>query len=423
MKLPVLVVGMGKSGQAALRLLALLGYPKSQIKTFDAKPGVADFAKPEDLLSFKPDLLVVSPGVDLNTSWIQSLVKSGSTLTSELDLACQNLSDEKIIGITGSMGKSTTTSLLAEGARAIDSHSFAGGNLGTPLADYIADVLENKRPRAKWIILELSSYQLENCPNLKTDVSILTALSPNHLERYASLEDYYNAKWTLKGKTKGSFFLNFDNPEVARWCAPRLNQQCLQVRTSNSELKAYNLKESKLVGSHNQQNLALAVKVAVYFKWPSQSIQAIKNYAGLTHRLEFVTEKNGAKFINDSKATTIESVIAAVNSCVDLVGPNGSLVLLAGGRDKNLPWEELRQLNAVNSIQFVFFGECGAQAQTKSGLPGKLYPNLKQALAELAKIVQPNDLILLSPGGSSLDEFKNFEERGEFFKNWVHSLK
>lgn len=421
MKLPILIVGMGKSGQAALRLLILLGYPRDQIKTFDSKVGAGDFSKPEQSLAYNPQTLVVSPGVDLKTTWVQQLVTLGSDLTSEVDLAAQQLSNEHVIGITGSMGKSTTTSLLYEGAKAFSNKVFAGGNLGDPLANYVCDVLENKRSRAEWVILELSSYQLENCPHLRAGTSIITALSPNHLERYDSLEEYYAAKWALKQKTSGYLFLNFDNTELARWSSSKLDSQCILVRSENPGLTKFSLNDANLIGSHNKQNLALAIYVAHNLKWPSTSFQAIKNYRGLEHRLEFVATRHNITYINDSKATTIDSVLAAVEACLPLVIPKKArLHLLLGGRDKNLPWQDLNTLKSKELLSCYFFGEFGETAKLKSGLDGNYFLNLKTLLQELSRHLAPKDLVLLSPGGSSLDEFKGFEDRGNYFKDWVH---
>lgn len=414
---PILIVGMGKSGLAALRLLTLLGYSREKLKTFDNRSGVADFHMPEQISSFNPKSMVISPGVPLSTPWIQNLIQSGVHLTSELDLALQNCTTEKIIGVTGSMGKSTTTSLLGEGVRSFSPNSFVGGNLGIPFADYVVNVMEQKAARAEWVILELSSYQLENAASLKTSASVLTALSPNHLERYPNLDAYYDTKWTLLNKTQGLFFLNFANPEVARWCSDKMTPSCIKVHT-----KDFDLKGSKLIGAHNEQNLALAMAVARHFKWPGSAFEAMRSYRGLEHRIEFVAEKNGVVFINDSKATTIESVLAAVDSCQSRLAERGRLHLLLGGRDKNLPWEELTKLRENPNLVFHFFGEYGPEAQKKSKLLGNSSDKLSIALNTASSQIGPGDVVLLSPGGSSLDEFKSFEERGDFFKNWVKSL-
>lgn len=415
MNSPFLIVGFGKSGQAAKRLLLALGVPLDEIKTFDSKLESVDFSKFEDLGSFKPGTLVVSPGFPLKTSWIQTFLKAGIGLTSELDLALQQISTERIIGITGSMGKSTTTTLLGIGAQAFCTNVFVGGNLGTPLADYMADVLEKKRLRADWVILELSSYQLENAASLKVEVGILTALSPNHLERYSSLDEYYETKWTLKDCCTRAFLLNYDNTEVERWCGARLDAVCGPVTARD-----YDLEDAKLIGSHNKQNLALAFSTADFLKWPDSSLEAMKNYRGLEHRIEFVTSNGGIQYINDSKATTIESVLAAVEASLPLVSADGLLHLFVGGRDKNLPWQELGELRRHSKIVYHFFGECGQLAQKKSLLDGSISVNLKALLSTFK--AKPGDVVLLSPGGSSLDEFKNFESRGAFFKNWAHSI-
>jgi UDP-N-acetylmuramoylalanine--D-glutamate ligase len=416
MKTPFLIVGLGKSGQAAIRLLKLLGISANDIKTFDAKTVGADFSKSEDLKDFTPGTLVVSPGVPLKTQWIQNFLLAGSDLTSELNLALMVMPTERIIGITGSMGKSTTTTLLGIGAQSFTDKVFVGGNLGIPLADYAADVMEKKRERAEWVILELSSYQLENADRLEVEVGVLTALSPNHLERYASLDEYYATKWSLAQKTQRAFLLNWDNPEIERWCGPRLNSLCGPVTA-----KDYDFEDIKLIGNHNHQNLALAFSTADFLNWPQSAIEAMKKYPGLEHRIEFAGSYNRIQYINDSKATTMESVLAAVEACLPLVSADGLLHVMLGGRDKNLPWEELGQLKNQPKLVFHFFGEFGEQARINSQLKGTVSKTLKELLSQFH--AKSGDVVLLSPGGSSLDEFKNFEERGDYFKNWVHSFE
>jgi UDP-N-acetylmuramoylalanine--D-glutamate ligase len=412
MNSPFLIVGFGKSGLAAKRLLLLLGTSADEIKSFDEKIEGVDFSSIEEMKSFLPKTLVVSPGFPLKTPWLQNLLNSGCHLTSELDLAAQNMPSEKIIGITGSMGKSTTTTLLGIGANSFSRDVFVGGNLGFPLADYVSDVLEKKRGRAEWVILELSSYQLENAASLRVEIGLLTALSPNHLERYSSLDEYYETKWSLKDRCNRGFLINYDNSEIERWCNARLDALCGPVTS-----KDYDFDDAKLIGGHNKQNLALAFSAADFLKWPDIALEAMKNYQGLEHRIEFVTSQNGIQYINDSKATTIESVIAAVEACLPLVSADGLLHLFVGGKDKNLPWESLAQLNQKTKIIFHFFGECGQLAQSRSRLNGSVSVNLKTLLSTFKG--QSGDVVLLSPGGSSLDEFKNFESRGHFFKKWA----
>lgn len=183
---PVAIVGMAKSGESAERFLLARGLKREEVLTFDQKVP-AQFNDPQALMSQgKPKTLVVSPGVPLKSSWIIEAQKAGVIVTSEINLACEVLADEKIIGVTGSLGKSTTVSLLGAGLSAFDKNAFVGGNLGTPFCEYATGVLTGKRPRAQWIVLELSSYQLENCKALKVNHAAITFLSANHMERYDS---------------------------------------------------------------------------------------------------------------------------------------------------------------------------------------------------------------------------------------------
>lgn len=419
---PVLIVGLGKSGHSIHKLLCLM-FPDraAEIKTFDDKNSSADFCGLNgsvDIIfgGWVPSTLVVSPGVPLDTPWIRDWIRLGhGIVSSELDLAYQCLTDEKVISVTGSMGKSTTVSLLGEAVCALSINNYVGGNLGYPLADYVFELHSGLRKKADWIVLELSSYQLENFEHLQSEVSVLTALSPNHLERYPDLDTYYDTKWKLLEKTTGPFFLNFDNSEIQRWCSTQVSDS----RVIKIESKNYSNFKTKMVGTHNRENLSLALAVAQHLKFPQAAISAIENYSGLAHRLELISVVDGIRFINDSKATTIESVLAAVNSCVSEMSGNSKLILLVGGKDKNLPWEFLHALLQNSQITFVFFGECAELAQKKSGLPGSRFSKLKDAFLFARPLAQSGDTLLLSPGGSSLDEFKNFEERGHFFKSLI----
>ena len=413
--LPIAIVGMGLTGDALLKMLLAAGIQRDQIKTFDGKKP-ADYSDPEKLLAeFKPQSLAVSPGIPLSQKWIQDFKKTGK-VTSELELATYFLKSEKIISITGSLGKSTTTALLAAGAGAVDSHAFHGGNFGIPLANYVTAVLQGKS-RSEYVILELSSFQLENYKNLKSDISLLTFLSSNHLERYKNREEYYETKLSLFEKTKEIAFLNSHSSDISKL------QNELTARFKNLKLvfvdrDFFRKKESrtpKIIGDHNLDNLAMVYAVADYLKWPEKSLKAILEFPGLAHRLENCGIHQEILFLNDSKATALDSVLEAAHSVV-----GNQIHLLLGGRDKNLPWEDLSILKN-SRFQFHFFGEFGESAQKKSGLPGSLSPTLKSCLAELKKILKPQDVVLLSPGGTSFDEFTGFEDRGNYFKKWVLS--
>lgn len=421
LKRPIAVVGMGMSGEASRRLLLLNRVKPADLITFDDKPGNADFSDPQKMFDErKPATLVVSPGVPLSKDWIQDFQEHGGLVTSELALALHFLTTEKIIGVTGSVGKSTTVSLLEAGLKAFSPDSFVGGNIGRPLADYVSDLLERKRNRAPWIVLELSSYQLENCGNLHCEISALTYLTPNHIDRYPSLAAYYDQKWELVGRTNKSVILNNHGGDLQKYAKGRkADAEFLWTDQNDEELVPYDLQDAKLLGSHNQDNIAMAAKIAREAGWPEKAFQGMKDFPGLAHRMENLGLRQKIRFVNDSKATTMDSVKTAAMGLYEQMDRKTQLVLMLGGKDKDLPWNELGELKKIQKLRPVFFGAVGAKAREMSGLDGEVFPTLKEAIAGLHSIVKAGDTVLLSPGGTSLDEFKNFEERGKFFAEGI----
>lgn len=424
LRTPIAIVGMGKSGEAAKRLLISAGVSASAIKCFDGKLPSADYSDPNKLMSeVQPQTLVVSPGVPLASSWIQEARQQGVALTSEISLSCAFLTTEKLMGVTGSVGKSTTVSLLEAGLGAFSKTAFVGGNLGTPFAEYAADLITHKRAPADWVVLELSSYQLENCAGLSLDFSAITFLTSNHLERYENLQDYYDTKWKILSLTKNKMLLNSEGGDLVEYAKSQNHSDQVRVISRNDmDLRSLQLDKAFLIGQHNQDNLALAATLALDAGWPESAIEAMKNFKGLVHRLENLGTSKGVRFINDSKATAMDSVLIATTAAFDTLIPGGKLFLLLGGRDKNLPWEQLKTLNAFTDIEFIFFGECREIAQKKSDLEGSSFAHLDDALEYALSRAKSADTVLLSPGGTSLDEFKSFEDRGNFFKKKVEEF-
>lgn len=416
LKTPIAIIGLGKSGSSALSLLKVAGFASQDLITFDVKDPSAHFSQPADLISKNPKTLIVSPGVPLSTVWIQDLIKSGAHLSSEISLAASLLTTEKVIGITGSVGKSTVTSILGAGAIAEDSNCFVGGNLGTPFCDYALAILSGKA-RAKWIVLELSSYQLENSVGLNLDFSAVTFLSPNHLERYDNLEQYYNTKLKITGMTKNLCVFNRSSADAVSFSK---NSLCpIKLVNAEHNLSALEKEKIVLIGSHNHDNFAVAQELAKAAGWSFASIEKMYQFKGLSHRLENVGTVNGVTYVNDSKATAMDSVLVAVEGCLEKLSESHVLHLLLGGKDKNLPWEQLSVLRTKKQINFIFFGACGDLAKEKSHLNGPSFKTLDSALDFCMSVEKPEDIVLLSPGGTSLDEFKNFEERGHFFTKKV----
>lgn len=418
LKTPIAIIGLGKSGKSALNLLKEFKFSDQQLITYDEKDALADFDKPEQVLAAGPKTIVVSPGVPLKTDWIQKLLAAGVELTSEISLAASLLTTEKVIGVTGSVGKSTVVSLLGVGARAADAFAFAGGNIGVPFCNYALDLVRGKS-RAGWVILELSSYQLENCKNLSLDYSIITFLAPNHLERYADLEEYYQTKLKITSLTKKVCLFNKTSPDCISYAR---QSKCPHIMInaenfSHTEL----LPQVYLIGPHNKDNFSLAAEIAHICEWPEKSFIEMTHYRGLAHRLEFVATLNGVTYVNDSKATAMDSVLVATSGCLENTPDNNKIYLLLGGKDKNLPWEQLQALSLNEKIVPVFFGACGVLAKQKANLSGEYFEKLGSAINYCQKRAHSGDVVLLSPGGTSLDEFKNFEERGDFFKTLVLS--
>ncbi|OFZ28827.1 MAG: UDP-N-acetylmuramoylalanine--D-glutamate ligase [Bdellovibrionales bacterium RIFCSPHIGHO2_01_FULL_40_29] len=410
---------MGKSGSAAMTLLKFVGYHDSDLLSYDEKDSSATFSDSSALLRMNPKTLVVSPGVPLSLPWIQTLLQNGAMLTSEISLASSVLENEKLIGVTGSVGKSTVVSILGAGAKHEDENGFVGGNLGTPFCIYALNVLSGA-PRAKWIILELSSYQLENCEKLHLDFSAITFLSANHLERYSGISDYYSTKMKITARTKSVCVFNSTSVDAV---IAAKNSDCpVLLARAATDLSSDEIEKVSLLGKHNHDNFAVAHKLAMLAQWSTAAIDKMYSFKGLPHRLETVGYYNGIFFVNDSKATAMDSVHVATNACLDKVSSSNRLLLLLGGKDKNLPWHDLSTLGNNPKIDFVFFGSVRTIAQTGSGLKGPSFPGLHEALEFCFKSAKSGDVVLLSPGGTSLDEFKNFEDRGEFFKKKIQSF-
>lgn len=417
-KRPFVIVGLGKSGMSAAQLLKTTGVRTEDVLLFDEKKE-SDLKSWEAIESLAPGTLVVSPGVPLKSPQIQKLKSMHWMITSEITLACQFLTDEKVIGITGSVAKSTVTSLVGEALKSADTHAFVGGNLGVPFCEYALGLLQGKN-KACYLVLELSSYQLENCEDLKLETSAITFLSANHLERYSSVDEYYMTKCHISEITRKVCILNSASEDNVKY-ASKIKGKVLLTRSetfSNPNL----LKKIKLLGAHNKDNFCVAYEIVKAMGLDDQAIQAMCDFKGLDHRIEFIAEHKGVAYINDSKATAMDSVFVAVQAAKEKASA-GTVYAFLGGKDKNLPWEDLKVLANDKQIYPIFFGACGELARAKLQMVNSPYfAKLGDALDDVFTKVKPSDVVLLSPGGTSLDEFKNFEDRGNFFKTKVKNF-
>lgn len=417
-----LIVGMGKSGAAARELvLGQAGNSPESVKTFDENPAaVADFHSVTEALGMEPDFLVLSPGYPRTKPLVQAFLKRrGEThLLSELDLGYQALLKlgkpaERFIGITGSAGKSTAVAALARALEAAQKKVFLGGNFGIPFCGYVIDVLKGRRARADFVVLELSSYQLESL-KMGFEIGAITSFSRNHLDRYESLEAYYESKASLWDRVSGALILNPESADLAQWFADSFYRDDRRLWWASS--RAWT--GQKLLGKHNEQNLNVVAEILTHLQMPAISFESLLEFEGLPHRLENCGFRDGVLFVNDSKATTIDSVLVAVEALRGIC--LGTMHVLIGGRDKDLPWSDLQRLGQYPKVRAWFFGESGEKAQTASGLAGQRLGRLEEFFEKHRPELRPGDVLLLSPGGSSLDQYANFEERGRDFKSLVN---
>lgn len=410
------IIGYGKSGAAASRLLKLKGYEKIEI--FDDKnENYKNISEYKD----EYDEVVVSPGIDLN-----KYKNISGNITSEIELAYNHMDkNAKIIGITGTNGKSTTTFLTAQILNNAGVKACACGNIGYPFGEAVLDKADTEV-----YVIELSSFQIELLKRFKAVAGCIINVTQDHLDRYGTMDKYYEAKLLLLNfiDKKGLFVTNTDTVIVnkailydfqARYIDdnfksfPKLNGNILDFGKFNVDLSKY-----KLFGKHNITNLSFALTMAdKVCDYKDDVTNLIENLTSMPHRTELVAEINGVRWINDSKATNVDSVYTA------LVSMKKPAVLLIGGRDKKSDYRPLADLINQNISKICYFGEAAdlIKSQLSSLLKGveeESYKSLKECVKDLAE-KEKDITILLSPACTSFDEFKSYEDRGYKFKDYI----
>jgi UDP-N-acetylmuramoylalanine--D-glutamate ligase len=401
---------------------------------------------PLELLN-KTDVLCLSGGVPLTLPIVLEAVKRGIPLSNDTQIFME-VAPCKTIGITGSAGKTTTTTLVGEmakkdrGQRTEDGISsvFVGGNIGDPLINYVDDMKADDLA-----ILELSSFQLEQM-TISPNIAAILNITPNHLDRHGAMEAYTNAKarilefqtekdttilgrddkgaWNLRNQVKGKL-LTFSLHDLDKDLnGAYLHDGLLNLREGNAYLPLMVREKIQLRGDHNVANVLAAFTIghAAGFKLDDM-LEAVEDFRGVPHRLELVRELRGARWYNDSIATAPERSMAAIHAFDE------PIVLMLGGRDKNLPWDEIAQLIHKRVDHVVVFGEAAELIQKAVSTVGAARSvdlhrvnDLKEAVIKAAEVAAAGDVVLLSPGGASYDEFKDFAERGETFRKWVREL-
>lgn len=395
---------------------------------------------PIELLN-STDVLCPSGGVPLTLPIVTEAVSRGIPLSNDSQIFMEAVSC-KTIGITGSAGKTTTTTLVGNMAKiAYGDKAYVGGNIGDPLINYVDSMKADDIA-----ILELSSFQLEQM-TVSPNIAAILNITPNHLDRHGTMEAYTAAKariledqskndaailgrddkgaWSLRDRVQGKLY-TFSMSDLDEGLnGTYLHDGLLNLRDGNAYLPFMMRERVQLRGDHNIQNVLAAFAIGHAADFPLDSmLEAVDEFRGVPHRLELVRELNGARWYNDSIATAPERSMAAIRSFDE------PIVLLLGGRDKDLPWEELIQLVNERVDHVVLFGEAAEKIQkTVTGLGSDKTRfsfvragGLQEAVHKAADVAKSGDVVLLSPGGTSFDEFKDFAERGERFRTWVQEL-
>jgi UDP-N-acetylmuramoylalanine--D-glutamate ligase len=379
------------------------------------------------------DLIVVSPGVPAKIAPLENARAKGIPVWSEIELAWRFLRG-KLVAITGSNGKTTTTSLIAHILKTSNIPTLVGGNIGTPLLTLVETSVETSVT-----VAEISSFQLETIDSFRPEIGVLLNLTPDHLDRHLTFEEYANAKMRMfeNQVEKDIALLNADDPEVTKrmpakpksfWFSRQkrvatgafLRDDQIIFRHEGSEVELARLGDIQLRGQHNIENV-LASCAAAYLAGavPAAIATGVKSFRGVEHRLEFVAEISGVQYYNDSKATNVDAAVKAVEAFP------GPLVVILGGRDKGSPYTPLRDLLRERARLALLIGESAEKIASDLGdtIHFENAGTLQQALHITAKHVQPGDTVLLAPACSSFDQFENYEHRGRVFKELVAQMQ
>ncbi len=449
----VVIIGAARQGLALARYLAL---HNAQVTINDRRPAVELRDEMEALAKFsvswavgghdpqiaaEAEAVFVSGGVPLENPIVQAARQQGILVSNDTQVFMQAVPC-KTIGITGSAGKTTTTTLVGRMAQVGSSGKYGrtwiGGNIGDPLINYVDEMQPSDLA-----ILEISSFQSELLTNAPDVASILN-ITPNHLDRHGTMENYIAAKatvvrrqtesgiailgrddpgaWGLASEVRGKLF-SFGFSSLPKGMdGAYLEDGQFFIRDQGQVIPLPMADVIELRGEHNRLNVLAACMIAhAAGLSPAAMREGVKGFRGVPHRLEFVRTWRGAQWYNDSMASAPERTIAAIRSF------DSPLILLLGGRDKDLPWEDLAKLVHQRVDHVVLFGE--AAGKIEAALGARVSGNrpfsqvrvntLKEAVLAASRVAQPGFVVLLSPGGTSFDEFKDFAERGERFTEWV----
>jgi UDP-N-acetylmuramoylalanine--D-glutamate ligase len=445
----VLVIGAARSGIASARFLTQRG---AIVALNDRKPlgewsaaarelktegvGLVEGDPPSWLLD-QIDLVVVSPGVPTKAIPIRYAERRGAEVIGEIELASRFLRG-RIVAITGTNGKTTTTSLIGEMLKDAGIPTQVGGNIGNALISMIDTSRDDG-----WNVVEVSSFQLETIVDFHPAVAAVLNVTPNHMDRYETLTDYASAKHNVfRNQTASDVaILNADDQIVSSWTEGLrahvvpfsvkteladglfLRGRDLVSRTADGERVLMNRDEMRLRGTHNVENVLAAFAAGLACGAAPESLrQTVRNFRPVEHRLEEVAEINGVRFVNDSKATSVDATIKALEAFADGAG---KVVLILGGRGKQAPYAPLTDLIKACVRQMILIGEDAKTIEAELGSVASFEhaTDMKDAVTRSFAAAKPGDVVLLAPACASFDMFDSFEHRGRVFKEEVLGLR
>jgi UDP-N-acetylmuramoylalanine--D-glutamate ligase len=428
----ILIVGLGASGIAAARFLSGKGKrigladEKSEaqlagaLKDLDGVAFTGHFGphRIEDFAAYP--LIVLSPGVDSELPVLKKAREAGGRVIGEMELASSFI-DEPIIAITGTNGKTTTTTLIGNIFRKATGNVFVGGNIGNPLINYVAD-----GTKASHVIVEVSSFQLETIESFRPATALLLNITEDHLDRYRGYDDYKKAKYRIFDNQRTTDFaiVKKGTPRLLHFSAEEeLNEGAfskngrLYVRLDGQET-SWPRDLSPLAGIHNTENILSALLAArIHGVDPNAVEEALKTFRGLPHRVEYIRTVRGISFYNDSKATNVDATKRA------LEGMEGGIVLIAGGKDKGGSYRIIRE-DAAKIKALIAIGEAKEKIASELGdaIPTYLEKDMTSAVFLAFAKADEGDSIILSPMCSSFDMFKDYKDRGNIFRKIVEAL-
>ena len=443
----VLVFGSGISGIGATRLLEQVGREvilydgNASLDAEKIKKQIGEQTKAEVILGDLQedvmktlDLVVMSPGVPTDLPIVNKMRDMGIPIWGEIELAF-TYGKGDVLAITGTNGKTTTTALLGEIMKNYKESVYVVGNIGNPYTEVALDMSEESVA-----VAEVSSFQLETIHEFRPCVSAILNITPDHLNRHHTMEAYIEAKEDVaKNQTKDdTCVLNYED-EVLRKFGENVNAEVLYfssqrkldkgiylengniVYKDNEETVVCHVEELQLLGTHNYENVMAASAMAIAYGVPMDVIRkTIKAFAGVAHRIEFVCEKHGVAYYNDSKGTNPDAAIKAVEAM------NRKTLLIGGGYDKDSEYEEWIQSFDGKVKHLVLLGQTREKIAATARRLGFeniiMVDSLKEAVATCAKLAEPGEAVLLSPACASWGMFKNYEERGDKFKEFVNAL-